>query len=635
MLQTSAFPLASEQLGRLYVYPLPAVFVDALWELGRRWRGKSDRARAPHASLANALAAVTGRPVRVLPRTRMGEGDVLLVTTEPIAPTVLAIAVRRWERLCRGSDTNVLAPLLGEVAPVSTALADAVRRPAPGRVAAEPWIYGVLRWVVAARLAASPVLFDGHEVAFRLDSSGALVAWDDPITKPRRNGTDARAVMQITVHIKTMPGVDDLICVVDASLTRLRDGLYDVRNVWIDHGRRHGGSALLRLPVGYRKDQDGVGRVLGDFSADIVTACGLDPLPWGPDVLREHPDHVRAWRATNAEHPIGTGVGPRTYLRLAEHAAKALDAEPITYQPFTAPGKGSGRVSVRVPATAKGDSIRPEALDAAIGATGHGRLRVVHLTSSSATRKRIREGLEEYRHPESPEPTPALGVVQPLTRQTEVVGYDIAALLDDVQVDAAALASEAPMLKAEPGTLTLALVETTHDGEDDDRPDTKRSLRRALAELGVASQFLATRPAPEDPEAPDYPVEAALKDLMRLGGSATTGSGTPSRCGPTRWTGRPGSSACTSGGRTRLRPGHVPSSSPCSWPCTPTRTPPVPGPCTCTSRAPDGVPMPRVSPPSTLPRSEPRRAGTPSRTRAISSTRPSAPSRIATRTRYW
>lgn len=516
MLQTSAFRLPAETLGDLWVYPLPAGVMDALSDLGKRWRGRNDRARAPHASLANALSATTGRPVLILPRTRRRDGDVLLVTTEPIDPGILGIAVREWERLCRGSDTNVLAPLLAGVAPLRTSLGDAVARPAAGRVAPEPWIFRVLHWVVARRLAARPVAFDGREVPFRLDSAGSLVAWDDPVTRPRRGREDARALMRVTPHIKTVPGVGDLVCVLDASLTRLHDRLYDVRKVWIDHGRDHGGGALLRLPVGYRKGPDGGWSVLGDFSADIVTACGLDALPWGPDVLREHPDRVRAGRATSAEHPIGSGVGPRTYLRLVEHAAELLNAEPLTYRPFTGPGKSARRMEVRVRASADGSRLGADALDAAIGAAGHGRLRIVTLTGTPEMRRRLRGELEKYRHAEVPGLTPELGVAQRLTRRAEVVGYDVAALLRDDRPDAPDLLSQAPMLKAEPGTLVLALVETIYPAdEDEDVPDAKRPLRRALAGLGVASQFVAARPAADER---DHPAEAALKDLMRVGG---------------------------------------------------------------------------------------------------------------------
>ncbi|HEU5026849.1 MAG TPA: RNaseH domain-containing protein [Spirillospora sp.] len=510
MLQTSAFRLPADLLGHLWVYPLPDRFQEALADLGTRWRKSNDRARAPHASLANALTAVTGRPVAVLPRTRMKAGDVLLVTTEPIPTAVLGMAVREWERLCRGSDRNVLAPMLADTAPVRTPLAGAVRRPAPGRVSAEPWIYRVLAWIMAERLSTAPVPFDGRKVPFRLDSRGGLIAWDDLVLKERRGKRPARAMLRITPHIKTMPGCGDLVCVLDVGVVRLRESLYGVRNVWIDHGRAHGGSALLRLPVGRYKGDD----VLGDFSADIVTACGLDALPWGPEVLREHPDRVRASRAANAEHPIGPGAGPRTYLRLIEHAAEVFDAEPVTYRPFTAPRQTGRPAKVTVRAKADGERLGPGALDRAVEASGYERLRIVHLTGTPAERKRIRDELNRYRDAGTPELTPELGVVQPLTGRADAAGHDVADMINGGTVDSAALLAQAPTLNADRGTLVLALVETAYQGEEIE-DDPKPRLRRALAKLGVASQFLAERD-PQDGE--DHPAGAAVRDLMRVGG---------------------------------------------------------------------------------------------------------------------
>lgn len=528
MLETSAFRLPADVLDGLWVYPLPRRFQEELAELNRRWQIRDDRARAPYASLANALSAVTGQPVRILPRTRLNNGDLLMATHRPIAPPVLDLAVSTWEGLCRKgprggggdrADRGVLAPLLDGVTPVFEPLGAAVTVPEPGRVAAEPWLYTVLGWNIARRLASRPIVFDGRAVPFRLDSSGALVAWDAPVIRPMRGGEPARALIRITPHIKTMPGVESLVCILEVSLTRLRDSLYDVRYVWIDHGREHGGSALLRLTVGHRKTEDGTWRVLCDFSADIVAACGLSPLPWGPDVLREHPETVRAGRATNAEHPIGTGVGPRTYRWVIRHAAEMLGVEPVSYEPFRAPGKSSRTgPAVRVPGDIDADRMTPEALDAAIAASGHERLRVVHLTATPDVRDRIRAELLHYQADRFDGLAPDLGVVQPLTERAEVVGYDVADLLAHGRIDRSDLAARAPMLKAEYGTLVLALVETEYDGTNVPQDDAKPRLREALAKAGVASQFLATRPRPEDPERKDYPAAAAVKDLMRVGG---------------------------------------------------------------------------------------------------------------------
>ena len=154
MLITAAFPLPSDLLGQMWIYPLTVEFRAELNAIGRRWRNNdSQHARAPHASLATALRAVTGQPVRILPRTSWNDGEVFIATPHLLAPDVLSMAVRAWEQLARnGDDRNVLAPQITAVSPACVPLGEAVRSPAPGRVEAESWVYEVLGWLVAQRL---------------------------------------------------------------------------------------------------------------------------------------------------------------------------------------------------------------------------------------------------------------------------------------------------------------------------------------------------------------------------------------------------------------------------------------------------------------------------------------------------
>ncbi|MCW2945399.1 MAG: hypothetical protein JWR24_2116 [Actinoallomurus sp.] len=517
MLITAAFRIPRELVGSLWVYPLPARFLDEFGRLSERWQQKNEHAKAPYASLATALSAVTGQPVRLLPRTRWNAGDVMLITTRPIDPVILSTAVRVWERLARGEDTNMLGPLLDGITSGPQPIADVLDNPVRGRVVAESWVFDVLGWVIAERLSAQPIAFDHAEIPFEIDTSGTLVAWQNPITKPRRKGSDARALMKITPQIKTLPGLEDLICTLDVGLTRLEESLYQVKNVWIDHGRSTGGSALLRLPVTRRRTGDGWETIFRDYSGDVVAACGLDPLPWGENVLAEHPDLVRAGRSVNDQHPIGVGVGPRTYRQLVAHAEQVLGARPVCYEQAAEDRIGMRPRPVRVLAKAVADRLAPDVLDAALTAAGYERLRLVHLSASAPARERVRRELAEYRDAGTPLAA-ELGIVQPLTAKAEVVVYDVADLLAHDKVDRSELLTRAPLLKREDGALVLALVETEYAPEMVIPEDAKRPLRRTLAELGVASQFLAIPPhAMEEAIAEkerDYPAEAALKDLL-------------------------------------------------------------------------------------------------------------------------
>ena len=378
---------------------------------------------------------------------------------------------------------------------------------------------------------------------FRIDTDGTLVAWENPITKPRRTGPPAQALMKITPHIKTLAGTGDLVCILEASITRLVGDFYRVKSVWIDHSRDFGGSALLRLPVMRFRESAGSWRTgFRDYGPGVVAACGLSPLPWGEDVLTACPDQVRGWRAVNDEHPIGTGVGPRTYRCLVEHARDALGADPIVYAPS----------AIRVLREPRGERLTPGALDAAVSAAGpvsgpaYQRLRVIHLSASAAARQRVRDELASYQGSGAAPLTAELGIMQQISQLASFTAYDIADLLAHGCTDRSEILRRAPLLKKdEDATLVVALVETEYAPGMKIADDAKPQLRRSLAELEVATQFLATPPKKDDadqggprrqpptrsrvrsrPAASmssdgddrDYPAESALKDLIRVAG---------------------------------------------------------------------------------------------------------------------
>ncbi|MEV7005852.1 RNaseH domain-containing protein [Streptosporangium sp. NPDC051022] len=527
MMTTTAFRLPPDLLGEVWVYPLAPALGVALEELNSRWRRNgrnSEHARAPHASLATALSAVTGQPVIILPDPRTGVDGPWLITTAPIEPSVLNVATGVWERLARGGqDANVLAPLLKAVVPQRLSVGGDVDLSTPGRVVASNWVYRVLGWTVAEQLASQPVDVDGRKVDFRLDTRGDLVAWDDVITLPLRNGTVARGIIKISLGIKTLPGVGDLVCVPQVSLTRLVDDLRSVKHAWIEHGRSTSGSALLRLPVSARKVDGEWEHFFQDYSGAIVEECGLTPLPWSETVLTERPNLVRAGRSVNWSHPLGTGVGTRTYLRLMNHVTKVFDIEPVTYRPT--------KIKVQHDDAIGRERISPDSLDTAISSAGFERLRVVHLSAKPATRERIREEVEQYGQ-EDTCLLPDVGVAQRLTRRAEFASYDVAPLLQHGWIDRSGLLTAAPLLAADAGTLVLAVVDTEYENGSVLPDDAKPALRQALAKIGVNSQFIAfppgsdgTLPAPRQPapdaepaERTDYSVVAAVRDLLRAGG---------------------------------------------------------------------------------------------------------------------
>jgi hypothetical protein len=503
MMITSAFRIPEDLYGTVAVYPLTPEIMAAFDRLATKWRGRggNEHATAPYASLATALTAVTAQPVVILPRPRERTDPHWLITTAPIDPGTLHMATKIWERLAGGRDT--LGPLVAAVRPRTLRIADDVHR-APGRASAANWVYRVLAWNLASALASRPVDFDGRQVTFRMDTQGSLIAWDDPIRHTGRDGT-AQGLVRISFAIETIPGESELVAIPTISLTRLVSDLRKVKWAWIDHGR----PTLLRLPIARRPGDDGWESVFADFSASVVEECGLSPLPWGENVLVNEPDRVRAWRSVNWNHALGTGVGARTYRRFLEHVTAVSGATPLCYD------KTDIKVQREI------DRAPLSSLDDSVPAAGYDRLRIVHLSASSASRERVRLALRPYQTSDAPELPATTGVEHRLTDRGRFVSYDLPELLAHGDVDRTALLAAAPLLRGEPGTLVLALVDTEHDPRTHQPEDAKPALRLALARIGVPSQFLAIAPGSVgsiDPKATDYAATTALRDLVRAGG---------------------------------------------------------------------------------------------------------------------
>ena len=146
-LHTLDYRIDIAELGDLSLYPLTAEFT-AAWDtfVGKvRRRAQREDITPKYSSLATALTAVTGQPVRLFPARDLAPQQAdrgvaaLLVTTAAIEPRILATAARAFERLSLdGEQASTLAPLLAStmhaiepVAKYITCENESVR--APGR----------------------------------------------------------------------------------------------------------------------------------------------------------------------------------------------------------------------------------------------------------------------------------------------------------------------------------------------------------------------------------------------------------------------------------------------------------------------------------------------------------------------
>lgn len=520
MLRTLAYRVPASVLGDVVTYPLSEEFVHAWDQLPRR-DGRGQQAPRPYASLAAALRAVTCQPVRLFAERELDERDreqgtrALLLSTQPIEPRRLAVAVRAWERQVQGSkDTSTLASLLPDPDP-PRAVASSVdhQKAAPPR--APGWVFDVAAWEAARRLSAHPLQLDGHApVRLRLDSEGDLLAWDDPVAHTARNGQQGHALVRISAKVITVPGVTDLLLAFHAQLTRLDRRWNGVKHAWID--RDDPQAPVLRVGVQSRRLGETWITSPSDFTAEVVEACGLEVLSL-PPTLTQPPGAVRAIVPRSVPHLVGKGVGPRFLLRLADHIERHLpELMPLRYERTAI---SASRPSARTRARHgiledRRQRIPLVELPSAIIASGHQHLRVVFLYATPQTRHRMTAALSQWTGLSAAQPDDDL---IPFGDRASLVFHHVPEPLKHGPQSRNALLTDAPGLHAGDETMVAALIETEWSTEREIADDAKPQLRRLLAQHGIVTQFLDRRdPAPKPDD--DHAVHAALRDLLRSAG---------------------------------------------------------------------------------------------------------------------
>ena len=213
--------------------------------------------------------------------------------------------------------------------------------PATGAVSAPGWIYDAARWNLAARIAAAPLMIDGHlPVPLRMDTDGNLIAWDLALTRePRGEGRAAHATTWISVNIITLPGAAGLYLRLDGHISRHPGSWSFVKTAWLDRGDP--ALPLLRLPVLSPYPERGRDLpTLPGFTAEVTEAIGqhaitlpalLPDSAWSRPAHREPaapPDRQGTRRpvplpARHPRHPPASDRAPALrqdhYLRRRQH----------------------------------------------------------------------------------------------------------------------------------------------------------------------------------------------------------------------------------------------------------------------------------------------------------------------------
>ncbi|WP_061294183.1 RNaseH domain-containing protein [Herbidospora cretacea] len=556
-LRTLAFPVSDDLLGMVYITPLGKEFAEA-------WRALPTRApqdhQKPTASLTTAARAVTGQRMVFIGPTEPDSrgpwpGQALIITPQPVMSDTLTMLFREWQTRLPIGAGDTLSSLLELGDSGAYLLAELIDRDASGRITGPGWIREVAGWNIAARLAAQPLIVPGRAtpIRFVLDSDGNLLSWNDQISRTaawedaetgERRSVTGHAMHKISVEVGTLPGASEFVAFLDANITRTAASWSGVKNLYV--APPAAGAVILKTPVKikwpHRTSPDIPAASSPESvsylgaTAQIVEAFGLAPLPelaglnFDTDLGPVRPIH-------NADrHPIGTGVGARFLLHLADHAANVLGAAPITYQAtrMTTPRPDFPAV------------MSPDKILRALTAAGWQSLRLVVLYNDPEFRSRVLwQAARSFQRPDLQ--TIADGPSHMLADGVSIICCRAPELVVHGTHDRTPIANALPCLRPDPGMLIAVLAETqgpVTGSDDGQQQDAKHLLRELLGARGIPLQALMggdnggaperTLTIPErtarkrardagEPEPPledrdDYAAQAALADLLRGAG---------------------------------------------------------------------------------------------------------------------
>ncbi|MYW97451.1 DUF3893 domain-containing protein [Amycolatopsis rubida] len=504
----------NEVFGSVTAYPLTEEFLEA-WEAIPR----TDGAWGPrYASLTRGLTSATGRPVTLfgaydLDETERAKGNrMLLLTDDGEMDYRLRIATNAWERHVRGGvDVSTLAPLLPQPE-LARPFSEFIRLREREVPEAPNWVFRTGMWRIMRTLSECPLEIDGRTpLPLRMDTSGALVAWNDEDLIVTSKGT-AFSMLRISGRLVTRAGVEDLVLCFDAHLTRISPKGAWSNNVWIEPADAR--LPILHVPMKYWIDEEtNVRRVaLHPATATIYEACGLDALEI-PAELPDRPGTIRPQLWRSRFHTLGSGPGPRLLMRLHEHiTARLPQLVPLRY-----PTDKSITLAKRILKYPKGGLPV-----AGVGPSGYKRVTIACVYRTTDARQRMLAELKELTGvsvtPQHGEPPFAVN------ERLDVAACHCPELLDHNTVRRAALLEDLPRSEGD-DHLVVGWLETEYHPEVELDRDAKPHLRRLLGHLGIPSQFLATDPLnlpdhvePRTTEQRKHAARAALRDLLRSAG---------------------------------------------------------------------------------------------------------------------
>lgn len=504
-IRTTAFRLGDEHFGKVWVYRPGERFTRAWEALEVAWKkDPGDFKKLPYSGLATALRVMTGDFVALERRAQSGRA--FIVSRKQIPPAHLKMAIATWEARVLEDLSCPLSQTVDDLQVTEVQVADLVqRRSGLCPTLAEGWVWDVGVWEVAHRLAAEAMQTDRAPIRWRLDSDAALLSWDHLLHVPNR---DDAAMHKLTLHLITIPGVEDPVLSIQASLVRLAPAWKYAKGPKYAWAEVSASAPILRGRVRTIRRDDGAYRTLwDDGSADVLMGASLDPLP----LLDDEPVPTGTFRTGFAKqpssNPFGRGVGVWFHECVAHHAHNMLGREstPVTLSLRKVPN-GSVKKGNRVPLEPAYPGSKAQ-------------LRVAVVYADTVQRRRVRDALSKVLTEKAHErDQPLLADLKQQLSQIEDG--------DDVRIGPMAVrfvrppAADAFLLQRKPqdeilqwaaewlttltgdGVPLAAIVETDAALKDDRRTkdgldDPKQCIRRYLASQGAATQFITSESAPD------------------------------------------------------------------------------------------------------------------------------------------
>ena len=561
-------------------------FDEATWKLWDDFnrqckrRYNSESAQAPYSIATTVLSMMGGGYVCFAPDRK----DPFLASLHPIDSKLLQRVFTLTHRLALGQDIGTidltsppeLARRIAGTPEQRHPLAEFLEAADGTQATAPNWLYRTVAWELSRRLASKPwAISDSRTIRLRPDSTGGLVAFDDPWENDRGG---RYALSRTALTLKTLPNISTPVLLLDSRVTRISSSLVFSATALAEQPGED--RPLLEVALNGRSGVRTVNRLalqaLGRLEMDYSILRTIDERSKREQKLladakekkkpaafpREHPGQVWPVLPKNYSFPIGTGPGMHHLRLLHQHVTKVfadqaepLEAREVTmdlphrptdpmklpqqehdrrkaeYDRWKAERKQNPDLKKPDPISPRGSAFpAPESIFASVEAArlqeAADRLPVVPGRDQAADARHLLQDLRPRPPRDSTRATaknsactasrsPRCSTTRPASSSPgrPATGQE-------------ALAASGAVLRSQDGVLVGAWCETevpaASDAGDDsqaslDDLDAKPQTKTILAGMDVPSQYLRGRDdtAVIKPKAKDHPAEMALLDLYR------------------------------------------------------------------------------------------------------------------------